>query len=133
MEDKIYFADYITEEFKSKIDSLGKSKYTDSTTLKVKDYTFIFVDETEYISKQVEEIDLSTTKIDNYNFNTIVVLLNIKTKYEMGNKLSAPVKGKMQKDIFESISSLITITLKKGNNIIFSDTSTNCGLEIVQN
>lgn len=81
MEDKIYFADYITEEFKSKIDNLGKSKYTDSTTLIVKDYTFIFVDETEYISKQVEEIDLSTTKIDNYNFNTIVVLLNSEREY----------------------------------------------------
>ncbi len=81
MEDKIYFADYITEEFKSKIDNLGKSKYTDSTTLIVKDYTFIFVDETEYVSKQVEEIDLSTTKIDNYNFNTIVVLLNSEREY----------------------------------------------------
>ena len=38
----------------------------------------------------------------------------------------------MSKEIFESISSLITVTLKKDNTIIFSDTSTNCGLEIVQ-
>jgi len=57
--------------------------------------------------------------------------LNISSKYKAGLKLSAPVKGKMEKNIFESISALITVTLKKDNNIIFSDTSTNCGLEIV--
>lgn len=44
---------------------------------------------------------------------------------------SSHYKGKMEKDIFESISSSITVTLKKENNIIFSDTSTNCGVEIV--
>ena len=57
--------------------------------------------------------------------------LNIKSVYDKGLKLSAPNKGKMEKAIFESISSLITVTLRKENNIIFSDTSTNCGLEIV--
>lgn len=57
--------------------------------------------------------------------------LNIKSKYSDGIKLMAPVKGKMEKDIFESITTWITVTLKKDNDIIFSDTSTNCGLEIV--
>lgn len=57
--------------------------------------------------------------------------LNIKSTYPIGYKLSAPVKGKMEKDILESISSLITVTLKKNNHVIFYDTSTNCGLEIV--
>lgn len=57
--------------------------------------------------------------------------LNIKSKYNKGLKLSAPVKGKMNKDIFESISALVTVTLKKENEIIFCDTSTMCGLEIV--
>ena len=57
--------------------------------------------------------------------------LDIYSKYTNGLKLAAPVKGKMEKDIFESISSSITLTLKKDNHIIFSDTSTNCGLEIV--
>ncbi len=57
--------------------------------------------------------------------------LNIKSKYNDGIKLIAPVKGKMEKDIFESITTLITVTLKKDNDIIFSDISTNCGLEIV--
>ena len=55
----------------------------------------------------------------------------MKTKYDDGLKLSAPVKGKMKKDILESISASICVTLKKDNMIIFSDTSTNCGLEIV--
>lgn len=57
--------------------------------------------------------------------------LNIKSKHTTGFKLFAPVKGKMEKDIFESISELINVTLKKDNAVIFSDTSTNCGLEIV--
>ena len=57
--------------------------------------------------------------------------LNIKSENSGGLKLSAPVKGKMEKEVFESISALITVTLKKENTIIFSDTSRNGGLEIV--
>ena len=57
--------------------------------------------------------------------------LNIISKNANGLKLFAPVKGKMEKGIFESISSTIAVTLKKDNNVIFSDTSINCGLEIV--
>lgn len=56
--------------------------------------------------------------------------LNIKSKYSTGQRLSAPVKGKMEKDIFESITSEITVTLKKGKTTIFSDTSILCGLEL---
>lgn len=59
--------------------------------------------------------------------------LNIKSIYDIAHKLSAPVNGKMEKDIFESISATINITLKKNDEIIFSDRSTNCGLEIVKN
>lgn len=58
--------------------------------------------------------------------------LNVKTIHNTGLKLSAPVKGKMEKDILESISSSITVTLKKKDTVIFSDTSINCGLEVVQ-
>lgn len=57
--------------------------------------------------------------------------LTIKSIYDDGLKLSAPVKGKMKKEIFESISSSIIITLKRDNKVIFSDKSINCGLEIV--
>lgn len=59
-------------------------------------------------------------------------LLNIKAKYDDGLKLTAPVKGKMGKDIFESISTSSTITLKKDDEVIFGDTSYHCGLEIVK-
>ena len=60
-----------------------------------------------------------------------VYFLNLKSTYDVGLKLSAPVKGKMKKEIFESISSSITITLKKDNGVIFSDNSANCGIEVV--
>ncbi len=56
---------------------------------------------------------------------------NIQSRYANRLKLMAPVKGKMEKDIFESITATITVTLKKNQKIIFSETSTNCGLEIV--
>ena len=58
--------------------------------------------------------------------------INLKSSFDKGQKLSAPVKGKMEKDIFESITANITVTLKQGDNTIFSDTSKNCGLEIVK-
>ena len=57
--------------------------------------------------------------------------LSIESKFDGGLKLVAPVKGEMKKDIFESISAIVTVTLRKNNKVIFSDTSTNCGLEIV--
>ena len=57
--------------------------------------------------------------------------MNINSKYNTGSKLFAPVKGKMEKDIFESISATISVTLRKDDMVIFSDISTNCGLEIV--
>ena len=57
--------------------------------------------------------------------------LNIHSTYDISQKLSAPQKGKMNKDIFETINATITITLKKKNKIIFCDTSMHCGLEIV--
>ena len=75
----------------------------------------------------------------NVNDNSLDVTLkkgdmhiNIHATHENAHKLAAPVKGKMGKDIFESITSVITVTLKQGDNIIFSDTSMNCGVEIVR-
>lgn len=58
--------------------------------------------------------------------------LNIKSQYNKGLKLSAPVKGKMERDVFESICSTILVTLKKNDTLIFSDTSKNCGVEIAK-
>ncbi len=69
----------------------------------------------------------------NITFKKDLYILNIKSKYNKGLKLAAPIKGKMTKDIFESISTTVTVTLKKGKEIIFCDTSNMCGLEIVEN
>lgn len=91
-------------------------------------------------NKEFKFTTYNNTKLIHYNINNNLVdiclqkkdyYLNMKSQYTNGLKLSAPVKGKMEKDIFESISSSIVVTLKKNNNIIFSDTSINCGLEIV--
>lgn len=58
--------------------------------------------------------------------------LKINSIYSISQKLAAPVKGKMRKEIFESISATTKLTLKKNKEPIFSDISSNCGLEIVQ-
>lgn len=57
--------------------------------------------------------------------------LEMKSESNSGLKLTAPVKGKMEKDILESINASIKVMLKIKNEIIFSDSSINCGLEIV--
>lgn len=86
---------------------------------------------TTYNGAKIVKYDV-TDKLLNITLKKGIYRLNIKSTYEMGLKLSAPVKGKMTKDIFESISSTITVTLKREEEIIFSDTSKNCGLEIVK-
>lgn len=86
---------------------------------------------TTYNNAKLVECEI---KEDSFNitFKKNLYLLNIKSKYNKGLKLSAPVKGKMTKDIFESICASAIVTLKKEKEIIFSDTSNMCGLEIVQ-
>lgn len=58
--------------------------------------------------------------------------LDVTGNLDKGNSLKAPVNGSMEKDIIESISSIIKVTLRKDNEILFSDSSNNCGLEIVK-
>ena len=60
------------------------------------------------------------------------LLLHIAIKNYTGQRLIAPIKGKMSKEIIESINAVTTVTLKKKDKTIYSDTSTNCGLEIVK-
>lgn len=86
---------------------------------------------TTYNHAKVIEYDVNENLV-NITLKRGSYSLNIKSTYDVGQKLSAPVKGKMSKEIFESICSSITVTLKKENVIIFSDTSNNCGLEIVK-
>lgn len=57
--------------------------------------------------------------------------LNIKAKTKAYLKLISPVKGKMERDLLESITATVNVILKKNNKIIFSDTAKNGGLEIV--
>lgn len=86
---------------------------------------------TTYNNTKLIEYDVNSNSL-NITLKKGYYYLNIKSTYNEGFKLLAPIKGKMEKDIFESISSSITLTLKKDNTVIFSDTSTKCGVEIVR-
>lgn len=85
---------------------------------------------TTYNNAKLIEYDVSNNLL-NITLKKGSYYLNIKSEYNTSLKLSAPVKGKMEKDIFESISTSITVTLKRNSTVIFCDTSKNCGLEIV--
>lgn len=91
-----------------------------------KEYKFTTYNNAKIIKYKVEKdsIDITLKKSSYY--------LNIKSQNNKSLKLSAPVKGKMEKEIFESISSTVKVILRKNNTIIFSDICTNCGLEIVE-
>lgn len=91
-----------------------------------KEYKF-----TTYNNAKLAEYDINDNSL-NITLKKGDYYLNVKSTFDKGQKLAAPVKGEMSKDIFESISSLITVTLRQGDKTIFSDTSTNCGLEIVK-
>lgn len=73
-------------------------------------------------------------EVDTNSINIILkkglYILNIKSKYNTGNKLAAPVKGKMERNIYESICETIAIELKRNDEIIFEDMSKNCGVEV---
>ncbi len=86
---------------------------------------------TTYNNAKLIECNIKENSFD-ITLKKDLYILNIKSKCNKGLKLSAPVKGKMKKDIFESISDSLTVTLKKEKEIIFNDTSNMCGLEIVQ-
>lgn len=96
----------------------------------------LIIDNNEFKFTTYNNTKLIEYNVDNHSLNITLkkgyYYLNIKSTYNTGLRLFAPVKGKMEKDIFESISSSITVTLKKDNTVIFDDTSTKCGLEIVQ-
>lgn len=91
-----------------------------------KEYKF-----TTYNNAKLVECDVNDSSL-NITLKKGDFILNLKSVYDKGHKLSAPVKGRMDKDIFESITSKITVTLKNGDNVIFLDTCKNCGLEIVK-
>ena len=59
-------------------------------------------------------------------------ILKIKASYEKGQNLIAPIKGKMKKDIVESVIGHIRLILKKDDQVIVDDKSYNCGIEVVR-
>ena len=63
---------------------------------------------TTYNNAKLIECDIKDNSF-NITFKRNLYILNIKSKYKKGLKLSAPVKGKMAKDIFESISASVTV------------------------
>lgn len=91
-----------------------------------KEYKFTTYNNTKIVEYNVDKNFLNIT-LQKGSYS-----LNIKSSESIGFKLAAPVKGKMEKEIFESINSCITVTLKNDNKIIYSDISKNCGLEIVK-
>lgn len=96
----------------------------------------LIIDDSEYKFTTYNNTKLIKYVVDNNNFDILLnkdnYYLKIKAKYNNGAKLYAPTKGKMNKNIVESVSSIISVTLKEDEKIIFSDTSKNCGIEIVK-
>ena len=57
--------------------------------------------------------------------------LSIKCDKVKGFPLLSPLKGGMEKTIIETIDSRVDVVLKKGGDVVYSDSSINAGLEIV--
>jgi len=95
----------------------------------------LIIDGMEYRFATYNNTKLVKYKVDNNSLNIILkkgkYWLYIKSKTANGLKLIAPVKGKMEKDILESIMAEIVVTLRKKDEVIFVGTSRNCGLEVV--
>lgn len=95
----------------------------------------LIVDGTEYKFTTYYGSKILHYEVTPNSFNIILknnkITLEVTSNINNNTKLVAPVKGKMNKDILESISSNISLTLKENNNILFADTSNNCGLEVV--
>ena len=96
----------------------------------------LIIDEKEYRFATYNNTKIIKHEINNNKLNIVLqknkYLLSITSEYKEGLKLKAPIKGQMSKDIYESISENIKVTLRENNKIIFSDTSKHCGLEIVK-
>lgn len=97
-----------------------------SLIIEDKEYRFATYNNSKIIKYKISDSSIDIT------LQKGIYTLDVKSKYDRRLKLSAPIKGQMTKDILESINEEITITLKKDDITIFSDTSLNCGLEIVK-
>jgi len=89
----------------------------------------------EYRFATYNKAKITKEKIANNSINITFTKgkysLNIKAKTNKSKELFAPVIGKIQKSIYESINATVIITFKCENKIIYQDTSFSGGLEIV--
>ena len=96
----------------------------------------LIIDGKEYRFTTYNHCKIIKYKISNEMIQIILkqkdYTLIIQSFYEIGKRLLAPVKGKMEKDVLESVSAEVSVTLKEKEDILFMDTSTNCGLELVK-
>lgn len=74
------------------------------------------------------DVDNNSISIEVQQGNKI---LSVSSLLENSNFLFAPSKGKMKREILESISSKINVQIKEKDKIIFSNSGFNSGLEIV--
>lgn len=95
----------------------------------------LIVNNKEYKFTTYNKTKIIKYEVDNENINILLkkgkYLLNIKSKVNSSLGLIAPIKGNMEKEIFESINSIVQVTLKHKDKIIFDDLSTNAGIEVV--
>lgn len=96
----------------------------------------LIVDDKEYRFATYNNAKVVKYRVNNKRISIVLkkgkYVLNIVAKKNNSSSLLAPVKGGMSKGILESITSDVSVTLKKKDKIIFSDTSMSCGLEIVE-
>ena len=96
----------------------------------------LIIDQKEYKFTTYNNAKILECNIDENSLNITLkhsdYILNIKSECDNAKKLIAPVKGSMNKEILESITSAISVTLKRKSDVIFNDISINCGLEIVK-
>lgn len=92
------------------------------------------------LDKEYRFTTYNGTKIEKYKVNNKEVNISLKKgNYHLyihslnnsSQKLVAPRKGKMNKDILESVNATLEVSLYFYEKLIFKDMSSNCGLEIV--
>lgn len=90
-----------------------------------KEYKF-----TTYYGSKLTKYDINANSIS-IEIHQGTKILCVSSLSENGNFLLAPSKGKMKREILESISSKIDVKIKENDKIIFSNSGFNSGLEIV--
>lgn len=123
--------------------NLNASLFLSIATIPLKFLTFKgFICVLYFNEKEYRFTTYNGSKIEKYNYqkNFIDICLtnknyklSVKAKNKDFSKLLAPQNGNMSIHVSESINSELEVILQENNNIIFKDTSINCGLEIKGN